>query len=85
MSKLWFRRKRYGWGWYPASWQGWLIILVYVVALVFFIVRIDEQARGGNGILYTFFVPVFVLSAILIFVAYKTGEKPRWQWGKEKK
>jgi hypothetical protein len=25
-EKLWFRAKRYGWGWTPTSWQGWLVM-----------------------------------------------------------
>jgi len=24
----WFKAKLYGWGWDPAIWQGWLVLLV---------------------------------------------------------
>ena len=30
----WFRRRAVGMGWQPASWQGWLITLVAVAAVV---------------------------------------------------
>ena len=33
-KKLWFRAKRYGWGWYPCSWQGWAVLAMYVFALL---------------------------------------------------
>jgi hypothetical protein len=28
--KPWFGRKKFGWGWGPASWQGWLVVTAYV-------------------------------------------------------
>ncbi|MCX6717702.1 MAG: hypothetical protein NTU76_03445 [Candidatus Taylorbacteria bacterium] len=27
MSKLWFKRKTYGWGWVPSSWEGWFVVI----------------------------------------------------------
>jgi ABC-2 type transport system ATP-binding protein len=33
-SPDWFRRRRIGFGWRPASWQGWLITAVAVAAVV---------------------------------------------------
>ena len=33
MTQLWFKAKKYGYGWYPATWQGWLVILVYLTIL----------------------------------------------------
>jgi len=32
--KLWFKAKRYGWGWTPACWQGWLVLGVYFAVLI---------------------------------------------------
>jgi hypothetical protein len=37
---------------------------------------------GSNFI--TFALPIIVLTIILVIVAYKKGEKPRWQWGLKK-
>lgn len=31
--KPWFGRKKFGWGWGPASWQGWLVMAAYVVVI----------------------------------------------------
>ncbi len=29
-GKYWFKAKNYGWGWYPATWQGWLILAGFI-------------------------------------------------------
>jgi hypothetical protein len=76
----WFKRRLYGWGWTPARWQGWLVLLIYVVALMLLSSRIDEDSPGREVVL-TFLLPVGILTAFLITVCWKTGEKPRWQWG----
>ena len=28
----WFGPKRWGWGWSPVAWQGWVVVLVVAVA-----------------------------------------------------
>lgn len=38
-KKFWFKRKRYGYGWAPSTWQGWLVIAVYVVGI--FVATLD--------------------------------------------
>lgn len=30
----WFRPKRVGWGWSPASWEGWTVTAAVVVLVV---------------------------------------------------
>ncbi len=32
-------------------------------------------------IVFTFILPVTILTATLILICYKKGEKPHWQWG----
>ena len=36
MKQLWFKAKTYGYGWYPVTWQGWLVILIYVLGVAGF-------------------------------------------------
>jgi len=84
MKKLWFKRKWFGWGWYPASWEGVLVTLVYIAAVIFFASTIDENSPARE-VMFTFILPVTILTATFIRVAYKTGEKPRWQWGRPEK
>jgi len=75
MKKIWFRAKIYGWGWCPCTWQGWLIILVWLLLFVSALVKMDHEWLKN-------LVAAFVFTAILIWVCYKKGEKPGWRWGK---
>jgi hypothetical protein len=72
-KKFWFKRKRYGWGWTPSSTEGWVVLAVYVLILVLFL-RFVKTDPGSVYLLVSSF------TAILLFVCYLTGEKPRWQW-----
>lgn len=79
MVKYWFRAKKYGWGWYPSSWQGWAILLVFVAVFVFTLVFGLDQ----KNIAYSLFniSPMIAIELIvLIAICYRTGEKPRWRW-----
>jgi hypothetical protein len=79
---LWFKRKLYGWGWVPVRWEGWASILVYVALLAFFATTVREDSSPYQ-VLLTFIAPVVLLTLGLIWLCYKKGEHPRWQWGKE--
>jgi uncharacterized membrane protein len=76
----WFKAKLYGWGWVPVTKKGWLVIVLYVLAVVFFALTIDENSPPQE-IAFTFVIPFVLLTATLIRICYKKGEKPRWQWG----
>lgn len=82
-DKLWFKRKLYGWGWYPSTWQGWLVTLVYTTLLILFGLTINENSHARE-VVFTFGLPVLLLTITFIRIAYKKGEKPRWQWGEDK-
>lgn len=81
-KKLWFKRKSYGWGWMPVSWEGWVIILVYVLALVSNFITIDNVQHSGSDILINFAPRFIIFSLALIFICYMKGDKPKWTWGK---
>lgn len=77
-SRYWFKAKRYGFGWYPASRQAWVILCVYFV--VFGILMwIFETNVEKYMIFYS--VSVFCITAILVYISYKTGEPAKWRWG----
>ena len=79
-EKFWFVRKTYGWGWVPATWQGWLVLFIYIIILTLFSFTVDEYS-SFREIIFTFILPVLFLTITLIRICYKKGEKPRWQWG----
>ncbi len=82
MKKIWFKRKLYGWGWYPSTWQGWLIMALYIGALIKISYIFDVDLNRTSTAPVGFVASVLFLTVILICICYKTGEKPKWQWGR---
>lgn len=76
----WFKRKLYGWGWTPVTWQGWLVTALYVALVLFFACTIDTDSPPQE-IAFTFLLPITLLTITFFRIAYHKGEKPRWQWG----
>ena len=70
-QKLWFKRKLYGWGWTPVTWQGWLVLGVYVALLVAFSLTIDDTSPPRE-VMFTFILPVTLLTIALFRVCYHT-------------
>jgi hypothetical protein len=81
MKKYWFTTKRYGWGWTPATWQGWAIILIYCAAITKIFFAIDSQSHSVSDTLFGVAPICIVLTILLILICYLKGEKPRWRWG----
>ncbi len=83
-KKLWFKRKTYGWGWTPSSWQGWLAVAIYLFILLMFVTLLDPNT-SDKDLFVTFIAPLTIVTLIFIEIAYRKGEKPRWQWGNKTK
>lgn len=76
----WFKRKLYGWGWTPATWEGWTVTVVAIGAILFVVLR-AERLETQEAVLFQVALPVIVIALALILISYLKGEKPRWQWG----
>lgn len=83
-KKLWFKKKLYGWGWTPVTWQGWAVIGVYIFLVIAFAATIDDNSPTRE-VFFTGILPVFLLTVALIRICYRKGEKPSWNWGLPKK
>lgn len=81
---LWFKRKLYGWGWTPVTWEGWAVTIAYVLLVAAFALTIDGNSPK-NEVAFTFILPLILLTITFMSIAYKKGEKPRWQWGDDGK
>ena len=33
-KKYWFKRRRFGWGWTPVTWQGWLTVAFFIGLII---------------------------------------------------
>lgn len=63
-AKLWFKPRRWGgWGWTPASWEGWVVVAVSLVALL----TVASVTGGGT----TLFCVAAVTIALLVVCALK--------------
>jgi len=80
MKNYWFRAKRYGWGWYPATWRGWSIVGVFLLLILWNSSQIDASRDNLNP----FIIQNLLLVILLIVICYRTGEPPKWRWGEEK-
>ncbi len=78
-KNIWFKAKRFGWGWTPVTWQGWAITLLYAFALIQYAVQADMEHSGSDA-LFKFAVPFVVLTIFLLVICYSRGEKPGWRW-----
>ncbi len=81
----WFKRKLYGWGWTPVKWQGWLVLALCIAGMVWGFPEMVRDQRAhqylDSVLVLGVIVKAVVFLSLLIFVCYKKGEKPRWQWG----
>ena len=84
MKRLWFKAKRYGYGWYPATWEGWAVTIGFVaLALLpsFILSSTSAEQMADARILLVFLPYILLITTALLLICYKTGEKPRWRWG----
>ncbi|WP_179402239.1 hypothetical protein [Burkholderia guangdongensis] len=75
--KIWFRAKRYGWGWgLPVAWQGWVVLFVYALGIAAIVTWLPPEKSPG-----AFGIGVLALSVVLVAICWMKGEKPKWRWG----
>lgn len=77
----WFKRRLYGWGWVPVTWQGWLVIVVFIALLLMNGLALETNGEPSNEDLFWFFFNLILTVTILLLICFKTGETPGWQWG----
>jgi len=75
----WFKRKKYGYGWTPCTWQGWVVLGVYILGLALLVHRLLPESSASSPI--RFLVSCAIWTFIFLVITYRTGELLRWQWG----
>ena len=74
-KEYWFKRKRYGWGWTPATLEGWLVIAAFV-ALIVFGSSLMSDSRTGAAILCW-----LTGGGLLVWATRTHGPEGKWRWG----
>lgn len=83
--KYWFKRKRYGYGWTPVTWQGWAVVGAYALCLIGSSLYLTQTSSGDDpstAALAGFFMIVFGSSLTVIVITRKHGPPGKWRWGK---
>ena len=81
----WFKRKTYGWGWTPATREGWLVTVGFMGLIVGIAWRAEYAVTSSFEVWTEVLLPVFIVVVVLVGVCWRTGEPPQWQWGIPKK
>jgi hypothetical protein len=81
MTEYWFKPKRYGYGAVPVTWQGWVLTLGTVLAMVAvsLYLRLTQPHSWALALLIAF--DVCALIALAIIARNKTEGGFRWRWG----
>jgi hypothetical protein len=79
MDNFWFKRKTYGWGWTPATWQGWAVTAFYILAIIALFRDVDKVSRSISELLVAFGPAFAFITLLFILICWKKGEQPPWQ------
>lgn len=80
----WFKRRRYGYGWTPVTWQGGLAVLAFVAIALGGALMIADTPEGEFTMEVGVYILAVLLSAVtLVRLGYTKGPAPRWRWGKK--
>lgn len=79
----WFKRRRYGYGWTPVTWQGWSVVAVFLAVVVFAAtVLLQDTPRNTVTVeTYIFVAFVAVATSLAVIISRVKGPKPKWRWG----
>lgn len=83
-KEYWFKRKRFGWGWTPVTWQGWVVVAVPIAAILVasFLLPSDPKDSSVWQVV-GFFGLVLGSVGALLYLGRKHGPSPKWRWGRE--
>lgn len=89
MKKYWFKPKRYGYGAYPVTWQGYLFLfvmigLVLVSAYINGFFNLSQPTIPVESIL-RFLLDLVILIGLFTALAHdKVDGELAWRWGEKK-
>lgn len=79
----WFKRRRYGFGWIPVTWQGWAVLGVYLVVVIGGATTLVGVPEANQARELGFFLTFVALATVgLIRIAIWKGPRARWRWGR---
>jgi hypothetical protein len=80
-GRVWFKAKRFGWGWTPSQPEGWIVIGLFLAAILGSQLALVKFRPPTPAVVAEHLAFAFGLVAVVIAICWKTGEKPSWRWG----
>jgi hypothetical protein len=74
----WFKANKSGYGWHPANWKGWTILILYFIFLIQSFLQINMLSHSVRDTLINFFPRFLLFTAILTIITYLKGESITW-------
>jgi hypothetical protein len=78
MKNYWFKPKLYGFGAVPVTWQGWTVVIVYIVALLGVTSTLGQTKPFATAV-----IAVLMTGALVVISWIKTEGGMRWRWGRD--
>lgn len=83
MTRYWFKRRRFGFGWTPATREGWLTLGLYLAAVLGGAIVLGAFTTDPPGwTVAVYLLIVLVLTIVFFAIAISKGPKPKWRWGR---
>jgi len=84
MTRYWFRPRKYGYGARPTTWEGYLLIAVFVVIVGALSLALTNGGPPSQARILTHFLSVGLLAIVFVWICWKkTDGEWRWRWGGE--
>jgi hypothetical protein len=81
MNRFWFKPRRYGYGATPVTWEGWVLVAIYVAVILTCVAALTSRGQTLSGWLMSVVVIVAATVAMIVIGVKKTDGAWRWQWG----
>ena len=83
-KKYWMKRRRYGWGWTPTTWQAWLFVISQIIiVLLAALGLVFTKGQPSLGQLLVSLAIILLAVLTLVIVSSQTAPKPHFRWGKK--
>jgi hypothetical protein len=79
MKRHWFKAKRHGLGWKPATLSGWLALFFYVLSIVALWLEAERRFTSMEGRLLYVLPGFFILTILFVLLCHKTGERHHYR------
>jgi hypothetical protein len=84
-DKLWFKRKRWGYGWSPNTVRGWSLTFAYLLVISALSIAFASQDELNIYFSFAIGVLVIVITVTFFFITLRHAPPPAWQWGEYNK